>query len=150
MTESISYLPQSLLALGIILLIVDITLLGFSTFIYTFFAGSLVISGALMWMGVLPATATVAVASNVLLTAGLAALLWKPLQRIQNQQTTTDINNDFAQLQFRLEEDVDDRGLTSYQYSGIRWRLKSEQPIAAGTLVIVLKSEVGALWVGPK
>lgn len=143
-------LPQSLLAAGILLLIIDAALLGFATFILTFLGGSMVLSGLAMWLGLLPSTMIAVLWSNALLTALLALLLWKPLKRLQNSKTTTDINNDFAQLVFKLEQDVDIQGEATYQYSGIRWKLKSEAPLAAGTVVTVFKSEVGVLWVCPK
>lgn len=143
-------LPQTLLAVGILLLIVDATILGFSTFIITFLAGSLMLSGIAMWLGILPSTWIAALWSNALLTAGLAFLLWKPLQRLQNKPSSTQLNSDFAQLEFVLEQPVDRQGHSTYPYSGIRWKLKSEEPLAAGTLVEVTKSEVGVLWVRPK
>lgn len=146
----IENLPQTLLALGILILIMDAALFGFSTFVFTFLGGSMMLSGIAMWLGILPATTFTALWSNALFTAILAATLWKPLLRLQNKQATTDIDNDFAQIEFKLEQPVDRQGLSTYQYSGIRWKLKSEQPIAQGTLVQVVKSEVGVLWVIPK
>lgn len=142
-------LPQILLVAGLALLIMDALIFGFSTFIFTFLGGSLLITGVTMWLGLLPATWVAAVWSNALVTTALALLLWKPLRRLQNQPTTTAIHNDFARQQWLLAEDVDMQGLSTHAYSGVQWKLKSEQPISAGTLVEVFKSDVGVLWVRP-
>ena len=149
MTWLLENLPQVLLVAGLALLIMDALIFGFSTFIFTFLGGSLLITGISMWLGLLPATWVAAAWSNALVTAVLALLLWKPLRRLQNQPTTTAINNDFARQQWLLVQDVDIQGLSTHAYSGVQWKLKSEQPISAGTLVEVFKSEVGTLWVRP-
>ena len=147
MTWFAENLAQSLVALGIVLLIVDVAFLGFATFILTFLGGSFVLSGLAMWLGLLPETEVAALWSNVVLTSVLAIGLWKPLQQLQNKKSSTQIDTDFAQVTFTLVEDVDHQGLSKHKYSGIEWRLKSEAPIAQGTLVRVVRTEVGVLWV---
>lgn len=142
-------LPQALMVLGIIALIIEVAVLGLSTFILLFLGISLFISGLLMSMAVLPDSLTTALWSNTVLTAVLAITLWKPLKRMQENVDTKQIKSDFAELVFILNDDVTEEGLTSYQYSGISWKLKSEQPINAGTEVRVTKKEVGVMWLEP-
>ena len=48
-----------------------------------------------------------------------------------------------------LEADVDARGLSGHRYSGVDWKLKSQEAIPAGTLVQVERADVGVLWVTP-
>ncbi|GAA61748.1 hypothetical protein P20652_3637 [Pseudoalteromonas sp. BSi20652] len=143
-------LPQTLMVLGIVALIIEVAVLGLSTFILLFFGLSLFLTGLLMSLGILPDSLTTALWSNAVVTAGLAVALWKPLKKIQNRVDEKQVNSDFADLTFILTSDVTKQGLTSHQYSGISWRLKSEQPISAGIEVIVTKKEVGVMWVTPK
>ncbi|UTV29183.1 NfeD family protein [Photobacterium atrarenae] len=141
------HLPQALMVLGVLALITEVAVLGMSTFILLFLGLSLLATGILMNVAILDSSLTTALWSNTLLTAALAFILWKPLKRMQESKGAKDIQSDFAELTFILESDVDDRGLTQYAYSGINWKLKSRQPLAAGTQVKVVKKEVGVMWV---
>jgi len=143
-------LPQTLMVLGIVALIIEVAVLGLSTFILLFFGLSLFLTGLLMSFGILPDSLTTALWSNTVVTAGLAVALWKPLKQMQNHVDKKQVNSDFAELTFVLTSDVTEQGLTTHQYSGISWKLKSEQPIIAGTEVVVTKKEVGVMWVTPK
>ena len=100
-----------------------------------------------MSMGILADSMTTALWSNTLITAAISILLWKPLKRMQNNVERKPVNSDFAELTFVLNQDVTIEGLSTHQYSGISWRLKSKQPISAGTQVKVTKKEVGVMWV---
>ncbi len=142
-------LPQSLMVLGILALIVEIAVLGFATFVLLFLGISLVLSGLLMQIGLLPDTLVTALWSNVVLTGLSAAVLWKPLNKLQQEKTPQAVKSDFSNRQFVLEEDVDPRGLAEHSYSGVVWKLKSKEVIPAGTLVQVERAEVGVLWVTP-
>ncbi|MBH0050516.1 NfeD family protein [Pseudoalteromonas sp. SWYJZ19] len=143
-------LPQTLMVLGIVALIIEVAVLGLSTFILLFFGLSLFLTGLLMSFGILPDSLTTALWSNAIVTAGLAVVLWKPLKQMQNRVDKKQVNSDFAELTFVLTSDVTEQGLTTHQYSGISWKLKSEQPISDGTEVLVTKKEVGVMWVKPK
>ncbi|NMF47633.1 NfeD family protein [Pseudoalteromonas arctica] len=143
-------LPQTLMVLGIVALIIEVAVLGLSTFILLFFGLSLFLTGLLMSFGILPDSLTTALWSNTVVTAGLAVALWKPLKQMQNRVDKKQVNSDFAELTFVLTSDVTEQGLTTHQYSGISWKLKSEQSINAGTEVLVTKKEVGVMWVKPK
>jgi membrane protein implicated in regulation of membrane protease activity len=143
----LQHLPEGLMVLGLAVLITEVVMLGFATFILLFFGLSLLITGFLMQLGVLPSDWVTALWSNALLTSVLGVALWKPLQRLQNKTDTKPVRNDFAEQSFVLEQDVDQRGLATHNYSGVKWKLKSQQPIAAGTLVKVVRTEVGVLWV---
>lgn len=142
-------LPQALMVLGIIALIIEVAVLGLSTIILLFFGLSLLITGFSMSIGILPDSLTTALWSNTVVTAILAIGLWKPLKKMQNRVDTKPLTNDFAELTFTLDGDVTDQGLTTYNYSGISWKLKSEQAISAGTRVYVMKKDVGVMWVKP-
>jgi membrane protein implicated in regulation of membrane protease activity len=66
---------------------------------------------------------------------------------MQSKVEVQDIESDFAQETFVLADDVDSSGGTRHIYSGVPWKLKSQQPISAGTTVKVVKTEVGVMWV---
>lgn len=150
MTEWADNIPRLLLFLGIAILLIDIVVLGFSTFILFFLGVSLLLSAIIMMLGIVPSTWVAALLLNVILVPLIAAVLWRPLKRLQEQKSSEPIHNDFADHQFVLEGDVDLRGLTKHRYSGIEWSLKSEHPIPAGTTVEVERLEVGTLWIKAK
>ena len=140
-------IAQTLLILGVIALIVEVAVLGFATFVLFFVGLSLVFSGALMYAGLLDASWITALWVNAIITAGLAALLWKPLKRLQESRESTDVYSDFAELTFTLEHDVDEHNGYKYAYSGIEWLVKSKQPLCKGSEVKVVKKDVGVFWV---
>lgn len=150
MIESLTpYIPQLLIAAGIILLAIEVAILGFATFILFFVGISMVISGSLIWLGMLPDTLTSILLSNAIFSALLAIGLWKPLKNLQGQSEIKQVKSDFDGVRFYSEQAIDNKGLTTHKYSGIDWKLKSETPITAGCEVEVVKVEVGTFWVKP-
>lgn len=140
-------MAEILMVVGLAALIIEVAVLGFATFVLLFLGASLLITGLAMNFGLLDTTLVTALWSNALLTTVLALGLWKPLRRMQNNVESKDVNSDFATDTFILEVDVDIQGNTTRAYSGVQWKLKSQQPISAGTLVKVVKTEVGVMWV---
>ncbi|WP_427983295.1 NfeD family protein [Agarivorans sp.] len=142
-----NHIPQVMIALGIILLTIEVAVIGFATFILFFVGLSLMLTGSLVWMGVLPESWNSILLANALATSVLAGLLWKPMRRLQNSADNKQVSSDFDGHSFFCEQDIDKRGLSHYKHSGISWALKSEQPIKAGTEVYVVRAEVGTFWV---
>ncbi|WP_396587938.1 NfeD family protein [Bermanella sp. R86510] len=142
-------IPRTLIIAGIAILIFEALALGFATFILTFLSASLVISGLLMYAEIVPQTWTSALWVNAILTPVIGFMLWKPLNKLQNKVDKGPLNSDFAEETFIVEQDVDAGGHATHKYSGIEWHLKSHQPIAKGTLVKVVRREVGTFWVEP-
>ncbi|WP_419812109.1 NfeD family protein [Bacterioplanoides sp.] len=140
-------MAEILMVVGLAALIIEVAVLGFATFVLLFLGASLLITGLAMNFGLLDTTLVTALWSNALLTTVLALGLWKPLRRMQNNVESKEVNSDFATDTFILEVDVDIQGNTTRAYSGVQWKLKSQQPISAGTLVKVVKTEVGVMWV---
>ena len=147
MTLITNNLPETLMILGVLALIIEVAVLGMSTFILLFLGMSLFASGLMMNFNLLDDSLTTAMWSNTLITAGFALFLWKPLKRMQNNVDKKGVQSDFAELDFILADNVDDNGLATYFYSGISWKLKSKQPLTAGTHVKVVKKDVGTMWV---
>ncbi|MBQ4810822.1 activity regulator of membrane protease YbbK [Pseudoalteromonas luteoviolacea] len=142
-----SNLPQTLIVMGLIALCVEVIVLGFATFVLFFLGLSLIISGTFMHFGVFEPTLLNALWINALITSVLAAVLWKPLKNMQEQQESKSVNSDFADLQFTLEQNLSTDSQVYYQYSGIEWQLKSKSDIPKGTHVKVVEKSVGILWV---
>ena len=82
-----------------------------------------------------------------LLTAICTVGLWKPLKRMQNDVDTKDVKSDFQGHSFVLETNVGPNEFGSHHFSGIKWKVKSDESLALGTEVEVVKAEVGKLTV---
>ncbi|MGO1295844.1 MAG: NfeD family protein [Vibrio sp.] len=146
----LAYLPQILIALGILALILEITVFGFTTLLLFFLGIGFFITGISMQLGWQAVDLTHAVWSVALLTIAIAIVLWKPLRQIQNRTETPAGPSDFAQVSFQLTGDTtphsDD---VFHQYSGIRWYVRSQMPLSKGQWVKVVKTDVSVLWVEP-
>lgn len=138
---------ESLITLGIVLLIIEMAIMGFSTFLLTFLGLSAIVSGILVYIGVLPADMLSIVISNAVLASIFAILLWKPLKEFQNRKDTHTIDNDLIGLDFVLSDAVGPSQSATQRLSGVDWMVKSHSEISANQSVVVEKAEVGILWV---
>ncbi|MAS26310.1 MAG: activity regulator of membrane protease YbbK, partial [Oceanospirillaceae bacterium] len=103
-------LPETLMVAGIAALIIEVAVLGLSTFVLLFLGASMLITGLAMTFGLLADSVTTALWSNSILTVLLTAVLWKPLKNLQNQSRKAHVQSDFARDSFVLEDDVDQSG----------------------------------------
>lgn len=140
-------LAESLVVLGLALLALEIWVLGFATFVLFFVGLASVISGGLMYMGVLESTTLNAMLSVGVFTAIGAAVLWKPLKNMQNEVDTKRASSDLIGHSFYLAEDVSTTINPIYRYSGIDWKLVSEAPLKAGQKVQVVQTDVGVFHI---
>lgn len=142
-----SFTPELIVTAGIVLLAIEILVLGFATFILFFLGVSLIVTGSLAWVGILPVSWSSMLLANALLTAVLAGVLWRPLMKLQGKTEHRQTKSDFDGHRFFAPAPIDKMGSARYSYSGIQWSLKSEEPIAEGQEVEVYKAEVGVFWV---
>lgn len=140
-------LAQSLFVVGLILLVVEVTVLGFSTFVLFFVGLASMVTGALLYLDILPDSILSAMFSTGILTLIAALLLWKPLKRMQSNVSSKKIKSDFTDHRFILKEAVSSTQSPKHHYSGVEWALISDEPIAAGTKVEVTEAEVGKLHI---
>jgi len=140
-------LAQSLFVVGLILLVVEVTVLGFSTFVLFFVGLASMVTSALLYLGILPDSILSAMFSTGILTLIMALLLWKPLKRMQSKVSSKKIKSDFTNHRFMLKENVSPTQSPKHHYSGVEWALISDEPIAAGTKVEVTEAEVGKLHI---
>ncbi|MEC8208463.1 MAG: NfeD family protein, partial [Pseudomonadota bacterium] len=93
-----THLAEALMILGVIALIVEVAVLGMSTYVLLFLGLSLFASGLLMNIELLASTYTTALWSNIVFTLGFAVVLWRPLKRMQDKTETQPVHSDFAEL----------------------------------------------------
>jgi inner membrane protein len=135
---------------GVVLLVIEVGLLGFSVFILFFVGLACILTGALIMLGLVPETLVAAFGSIALLSVVLAAVLWVPLKKVQNSTDSHSVKGDFIGHSFRLEQDVSSSRYGRYRLSGIEWKVRSELPLNAGDEVEITKVEVGLLTVAAK
>lgn len=139
-----------LIVLGIALLAIEVGLLGFSVFILFFIGLACIITGLLMSISLLPGTLPFALGGVAVFTLAFTFALWKPLKHMQNKGITHEVRGDFIGHSFVLDDTVSPTQFSTHRMSGVNWKVKSRQPIPAGTLVEVTKVEVGELTVIPR
>ena len=147
-------LIEAILIIGVILLIIEVLVLGFSTF-FLFFAGLAAIATALiMWTGIIPESFLSALISVSIFTLLFAAVLWKKLSGLQDdvdpKRAQSDLIGHSFILDQKLQAGVPMQEKSVYQYSGIAWRLDASQDIEKGKLVEVIQADVGSLVVKEK
>ena len=142
-------IPQTLVILGLLTLIIEVLILGCSTFVLLFFGIAMLLTSVLIYMGMIEANWISTILTLAIITLALAIVLWKPLKKLQNKPSKTDIKSDFAVITFKLEKDLSPSERYTFNYSGIQWQIKSETQIEKGVMVEVIKKEVGVLWVKP-
>jgi membrane protein implicated in regulation of membrane protease activity len=150
MDWAIDNLAESLLILGILLLVIEVAVLGFSTFVLFFVGCAAVLTGILVFLGIIPETLLAALFATGVLTALSAILLWKPLKKIQTQVDFTKPKGDLVGHTFVLKESVSPELSPLYRYSGIEWKLESATKLEAGTSVEVVDVSVGKFTIQAK
>ena len=147
MDWAINNLTESLLILGILLLVIEVVVLGFSTFVLFFVGCAALITAGLLYVGIIPDTWIAAMFSTAVLTALAAILLWKPLKNMQTKVDTTKAKGDLVGHSFILVEDVAPELTPDYHYSGIDWKLNANEYLVAGTKVEVIEADVGVFHI---
>ena len=143
-------LSESLIMAGLALLVIEVVVLGFSTFVLFFVGLAAVVAGGLMTVGVIPDSMLGALFSVGVLTALSAMLLWRPLKSMQSNVESKKVTSDLVGHSFILNDAVSMTKNPVYRYSGIDWNLSSEQELSAGTLVEVTGVAVGQFIVQAK
>ena len=143
----LSHLPQTLIVLGLILLAIEGLVLGFSTFVLLFIGLGSIITGGLMYIGLLPESLLNSLLVTAIIATIIAIFSWKPMKHMQNNVEIKQIDNDMIGHQFFLNSDLVLGQTINHRYSGIDWQVRSKTPLAAGTEVKIISMEVGLLTV---
>ena len=141
---------QLLMSAGIFIAALDIIVFGFATLFLTLIGLAMLLTGVLIYMGILVDDITYILVSVTAWSAIFAVLLWKPLKRLQANSIAKSVGTDLTGMSFFLESDVKP-GLTgTYHYSGIDWKVQSADSLAKGTEVEVTELQVGVMTVKRK
>lgn len=140
-------LAESLMIIGLLLLVIEVAVLGFSTFVLFFVGLAAMLTGALVYVKLLPDNGLTALLCTGVITGITAIFLWKPLKKMQSSVSKTKAQGDLVGHSFILQEEVSPTHVVMYPYSGVEWKLITTQPIAAGTKVEVIDAEVGAFHI---
>ena len=135
---------------GLGLLAIEVMALGFAVVLLFFVGVACLATGLLMFLGVVPQTLAGALLGVALLTMLAAALLWKPLKRLQDKVDSKPVTSDLVGHTFTLETDVSRHHPGHVRFSGIDWRVVSETEIPSGSDVEVVETAVGELTVALK
>ena len=147
--------PAFWFTVGFLLLAIELLAFGFATGLLLFAGIGGLVTGALMWLGIVPHTWLAGTATFGISSVLSAVLLWKPLLRLQNPgPPAKDNSSDFVGLEFKLKQDVTHQSPGKTRYSGIEWRVELADDIQidridAGQKVTVTSIDVGVLRVKP-
>lgn len=157
--DILSYLRDNLaevtIITGLILLIVEIWVLGLSTIVLLALGVSTVLTGILVWMGIIPETVIFVIAFSGIGAGVLTGTFWLPLKKMQRSETRIyNIHSDFVGLIFEVDARLDALHPGHVKYSGVSWKLvlganHRDAVIEIGNSVKVVSVDVGKFTVEP-
>ena len=140
---------------GCILLVIEAFIFGMSTAVLLFAGFGAVITGALLWVGIVPATWTASFAVFTVSSAVSTALLWIPFKKLQSEPfQKADASSDLIGYEFTTDSALTSSATGTVRYSGIEWRVEldedaGDRDIAAGEKVAVSSVSTGLFRVVP-
>jgi len=140
------------LALGFVFLALEV-IMGFSSGIFLFTGLGSILTGGLMFLGILPQTWLAGMASTGISSGLITLLLWSPMKKLQgNEPVAKDNSSDLIGHTFTLQSELTRNITGTTQYSGITWKVQLDpetavDKIEAGKKVAVTSVEVGLFWV---
>lgn len=140
---------ESLLIIGVLLLVVEIVFFGFATFFLLFIGLSCLISGLLMTASVIPENTVSALSFVSIFSVVISVALWKQLKKMQTTEGKSEVEIGLVGHRFTLASDLTPDKPQNYKYSGVNWLVKSKEEINASRTVKVINVEVGVLIVAP-
>jgi len=135
--------------LGFALLAIEALVLGMTTGVFLFAALGALLTGAALYFQLAPVSWMWGIALFAIFSIASTALLWWPLQRLQNSTPEErDTSSDLIGLEFRLDSDLTRTNESTTRYSGVNWRVVIDKEcipdtIAAGELVSVASVSAG-------
>lgn len=137
------------IAAGFLLLAVEALAFGFSSGLLLFGSLGAILTGALLWLSIVPDNFIAAVACFAISTAAVTGLLWSPLKRFQSgTELGNDRSSDIIGHTFILGSDVSRTAPGVQKYSGINWRVEPSDVAKQDTLPQGTPVQVDAVSVG--
>jgi len=149
------HLDTAWFLLGFLLLGIEIVAFGMASGVLLFAGIGALMTGGLLWSGIVPETWIGSLATFSICTLASAALLWQPLKRIQaGSGNSPQPTSDLIGYTFRLEQEVTRSAPGQIRYSGVQWRVEIDHAagveiIADGELVEVVTVDAGLFRVRP-
>ena len=140
-------MAQSLLVAGLLVLVLEVFVLGFATFFLFFLGLGMIGTGLVFFSGLVADTGTNAIIIVAILSSVSTALLWQPLKKMQNNVDHKPVKGDLIGHRFSLQQSLSQKSSVDHQYSGINWKVSSDQTLAAGDEVEVIEIGVGKMKV---
>ena len=140
-------MAEFLIIVGLALLAAEILIFGFATLFLLFVGIASIITGTLMYLELIPATFLSGLLGLGVFTALSAIALWQPMKKMQADVDPTDAVNDLIGNRFTISKLVSSSVNPNYKFSGITWKLTSEEEIPAGSEVEITHTDVGLLTV---
>ena len=146
------YLPEFFFAIGVILLLIEIIFLGFSTFVLFFLGIGCVATSLLLFLGAVPLAVDKALLATSLISVGSAVVLWRFLKQLTSENNEIRVDEGFVNHEFTLSEPISRTSPGRYRYSSVTWQVLPYKDVAleAGMKVEVVSVEVGQFLVQEK
>ena len=146
-----SYINQNLVQLlvvgGLLILVIEIIILGLSTFILFVIGTSAILTGLVIAMGLIPAELSYATVS-FLVTSCMVWLISRPLfQYMKNEFNPVNGNKELIGHRFTLPEDLTIGQSITLHYLGTDWQVSAREAIFLGLEVEIIKVMAGKLTV---
>jgi membrane protein implicated in regulation of membrane protease activity len=122
--------------------VVELSIMGLSGPLL-FFAIASLATGTLVSIGIVDGRQSEVLAVGVL-TAIIAAILWKPLKSLQNSKEKTDNSSDMVGLKVIASEDITATA-GSIRYSGINWQARLAEDIRVELISVQSQCEIVAI-----
>jgi len=140
-------------SLGFLLLVMDILAFGMASGVLLFSSVGALITGALLWFGIIPSTWVYSIASFAISSTVATFALWMPLKAMQSgAKLGNDRSSDLIGHQFRVDSNISRTEDGKHRYSGMDWRVRisedsNEDSIASGSRVRVAGVDAGIFYV---
>ena len=150
-----SNMGTSWFVFGGVLLVIEAFIFGMSTAVLLFAGFGAVITGLLIWVGLVPTTWTASFAVFTVSSVVVTALLWIPFKKLQSEPfQKTDASSDLIGYEFTTDSALSSSTPGTTRYSGIEWKVELDKDavgsvIAAGEKVRVSSVSAGLFRVMP-
>lgn len=141
--------------IGFSLLAIEILAFGLGSGVLLFGSIGALITGALLWFGVLENSWIYSVACFAIASALTTIALWVPFKKLQSgAELGNDRSSDLIGHEFRVNSDLTRTVEGKHRYSGIDWRVciseeAASDSISQGSLVRVAGVDAGVFYVVP-